>query len=300
MIKTLLVSSFAVAAAGAPNVSANATRTTNAQTYKNVSSAKPLRDKQPSRDIDRHCMAETICNLKNRIRWGRGSAWTTDHCQEIADAMIASSDEYKIHPALVLAVAINESDLDDSAERISKKGEVVFAKDGGLMGIRCLLNSKAECTNGLVKGLHWKNVMQPYTNIRLGAAMLAHYRDDGGISHVQERRRGPGGRLEKVTRAVRCRHATHAYWAHYNHGPIYKTDGYARHYPHRVAVLYHALAEALNLAPPEELQSTKLTVRDAGKRVRTADRPVEERYKVLVDEILAAGACRRVAELRPQ
>ena len=52
----------------------------------------------------------------------------------------------------------------------------------------------------------------------------------------------------KVTKDVPCTHANHAFWAHYNHGPRYIDHGPARHYPHRVAVIDHALASA-QLAP---------------------------------------------------
>ncbi|MDZ4694652.1 MAG: transglycosylase SLT domain-containing protein, partial [Deltaproteobacteria bacterium] len=208
--------------------------------------------------------------------------------------MIESAEKYDLHPALLLAVAITESDLDDKADRASRKNGEIFARDGGLMGLRCLTNGKGNCTNSLVRGMDWKDILDPLTNIATGAQMLAHYRDGGSIE--PESSRASSGR--KSTRKVhyrQCRHRTHAYWAHYNHGPLYKPTGYARHYPHRVAVLYHALVRALNASLPDELTGKNLTIGDPGKRVRTADRPVEDRYKSLTEHILEAGTCRPIA-----
>ena len=89
-----------------------------------------------------------------------------------------------------------------------------------------------------------------------------------------------------------ARTGTHAYWAHYNHGPRYIDRGPARHYPHRVAVLYYALARAMNV-DTSSLTSMHLTIHDPGKRQRTADRPVEARYQKLCEQIRGVGpVCR--------
>ncbi len=99
-----------------------------------------------------------------------------------------------------------------------------------------------------------------------------------------------------VTHYTRCAHKTHAFWAHYNHGPTYLDEGYPRHYPHRVAVLYHAINQALGLPVPADLTSGAITMRDPGQPRRTVDRPVEVRYKALTEYILdAAGSCQGVA-----
>ncbi len=208
--------------------------------------------------------------------------------------MIESAEKYDLHPALLLAVAVAESDLDDKADRMTRKNGEIFARDGGLMGLRCLINDKGRCTNSLVRGMHWKDILDPLTNIATGAQMLAHYRDGGAIEpetfHTSAHRK-PSQKVH----FRQCRHRTHAYWAHYNHGPLYKPTGYARHYPHRVAVLYHALVRALNASVPDELMGKNLTISDPGKRARTADRPVEDRYKSLTEHILEAGTCRPIA-----
>jgi Transglycosylase SLT domain len=243
--------------------------------------------------VKSECLANTICKLKERIRYGK-DPWSPELCATIAKGMIESGEKYDLHPALILAVAIAESDLDDKASRTTHKNGAVFARDGGLMGLRCLINDKGLCTNSLVRGMHWKDLLNPLTNIATGSQMLAHYRDGGAIEpdtfHAHSTRKSA-----RKVHFRQCRHRTHAYWAHYNHGPLYKPTGYARHYPHRVAVLYHALVRALNAALPEELAGTHLTVADPGKRARTADRPVEERYKHLTEHIAEAGSCRPIA-----
>jgi Transglycosylase SLT domain len=241
--------------------------------------------------VKSECLASTICKLKERIRYGR-DPWSPELCATIAKGMIESAEKYDLHPALLLAVAITESDLDDKADRTTRKNGEIFARDGGLMGLRCLINDKGHCTNSLVKGMHWKDLLDPLTNIATGAQMLVHYRDGGAIEPESSRANRKSNRKVHFRQ---CRHRTHAYWAHYNHGPLYKPTGYARHYPHRVAVLYHALVRALNASVPDELTATNLTVADPGKRVRTADRPVEDRYKSLTEHILEAGTCRPIA-----
>ena len=107
-------------------------------------------------------------------------------------------------------------------------------------------------------------------------------------------KRDRDGTRRKVTKNLPCHHKTHAWWAHYNHGPRYIDKGYARHYPHRVAVLDHALATVLNVPAPE-LASGRITIHDIGKRERTPDRPMEARYKKLTEQILSAGTCSPLA-----
>jgi hypothetical protein len=189
---------------------------------------------------------------------------------------------------------INESDMNEKASRSYTRDGKVFAKDGGLMAIRCHLDSHERCTNGDVKGMAWKDLMEPATNIEMGARTLAMYRD-GGAVESKTITKVVDGKREKVTKDVPCRHKNHGFWAHYNHGPRYIDKGYARHYPHRIAVLDHALAQVMNVQAPE-LTSGAITIQDPGKRARTADRPMEPRYKKLCDQILTSHAtCSAVA-----
>jgi hypothetical protein len=246
------------------------------------------------------CLADTLCEVKDRVRW-RTAAWKPAYCTRIAHAVHESSQRYDIPASLILAVMLNESDMDEKAVRTTMKNGTVYAKDGGLMGIRCIVDKQGRCVNGHVRGMNWKAVMDPVTNIDIGARELAHWRDGGGITSVTVRTRDSHGMLRTKQKYIPCSHKTHAYWAHYNHGPRYIDRGPARHYPHRIAVLYYALSRAMNV-DTSSLTSMRLTVVDPGKRPRTADRPIEARYQKLCQAIRGVGpVCteRTTAQLRP-
>lgn len=233
------------------------------------------------------CLATAICEVKDRVRW-RTSAWKPAFCERIANAVLESSKRHDVPPSLILAVMINESDMNEKALRTTMKGNKLYAKDGGLMGIRCVVDKKGRCVNGLVRGKKWVDVMDPVQNIDIGARQLGHWRHGGGVKDVTVRTRDKQGVLRTHLRKVPCSHRTHAYWAHYNHGPHYIDHGPARHYPHRVAVLYYALARVMNV-DTTSLTSMQLTVQDKGKRPRSADRPIEFRYRKLCQQIRAVG-----------
>lgn len=240
------------------------------------------------------CVADTLCRIKGRIS-RKAHSWKPETCRTMARGFLDTAARHDLHPALLIAVAINESDLNEEAFATDTKDGAVHATDGGLMGIRCITDKKGRCTNGNVRGISWKDVMDPLTNIELGARELSHYRDGAGIELIEKSRKGRRGEVTVRKHYVRCKHKTHAYWAHYNHGPIYKGTSDSRHYPHRVAVLYYALAQAMSMEIPDELATGTLTVRDRGKRARQADRPVETRYKELTSIIAESGSCRSVA-----
>jgi hypothetical protein len=241
------------------------------------------------------CLANLLCELKDEVRW-RTPRWDRPTCARIADAVLTSARQYKLSPALLMAVMLNESDLDEKASiRYLRDGEV-YAKDGGLMGIRCVFDDDGSnrCANGHVRGLPFRTLMDPTRNVELGARQLAYFRDQGGVEKKRVRVRGEDGKLVTKTKLLRCRHRDHAWWAHYNHGNFYIKRGYARHYPQRIGVLYAALSRALALPAPElQRIGTRLTVHDPGRRPRTADRPVEPRFRVLCRKIgSVGGACR--------
>jgi soluble lytic murein transglycosylase-like protein len=233
------------------------------------------------------CLAITICEVKDRVRW-RTPAWKPQFCERIAAAVRESAERYDVPPSLILAVMINESDMNERSFRTTMKNGSLYAKDGGLMGIRCIVDKHGRCVNGNVRGLTWTEVMDPVKNIDIGARELGHWAHGGGVTNVTVRTRGADGKLQTKQRQVPCPHRTHAYWAHYNHGPRYIDRGPARHYPHRVAVLYYALARVMNV-DTSSLTSMHLTVADPGKRPRTADRPVEARYRKLCEQIRGVG-----------
>jgi hypothetical protein len=240
------------------------------------------------------CLAQTICAVKERIRW-QTPAWTPSQCRKIADAVSESAKRHDLSPTLLLAVMVNESDMNEKSSRAYTRNGKIYAKDGGLMAIRCILDEKEEhCTNGNVRGVAWKDIMTPTTNIELGARELAHWRDGGGVTRTTIVKLDDEGHRYKVTKDVPCQHKTHGWWAHYNHGPRYIDKGYPRHYPHRIAVIDHAFATVMN-TPAPELQSGRITIHDAGKRERTVDRPLEPRYKKLYEQIMSSGTCSALA-----
>ena len=239
------------------------------------------------------CLAQTICAVKERIRW-QTPAWTPSQCRKIADAVSASAKRHDLSPTLLLAIMVNESDMNEKSARTYTRDGKIYAKDGGLMAIRCMLDDKERCTNGNVRGVAWKDLMDPVKNIELGARELAHWREGGGVTSTTIVKLDSDGHRYKVTKNVPCQHKTHGWWAHYNHGPRYIDKGYARHYPHRIAVLDHAFASVMN-APTPELEAGRITIHDPGKRERTADRPLEPRFKKLCEQIRSSGTCSPLA-----
>ena len=231
--------------------------------------------------------------MKERIRW-QTPAWTPSQCRKIADAVNESAKKHDLSPSLLLAVMVNESDMNEKSARAYTRDGKIYAKDGGLMAIRCMPDDKERCTNGNVRGVAWKDLMNPATNIELGARELAHWREGGGVVSKTITKLDVQGHRYKVTKNVPCHHKTHAWWAHYNHGPRYIDKGYPRHYPHRIAVLDHAFATVMN-TPAPELETGRITIHDVGKRERRLDRPLEPRFKKLYEQIMSSGTCSALA-----
>lgn len=207
------------------------------------SAVAPLSAEEAFAAEQQDCLATALCALKPRIGV-RSHQWGPATCQTIAASVVDSAARHDLSPALLVAVMINESDLNETATRTStSRGRL--AKDSGLMGIRCVLDQRGNCTTGLVRGMPWRRVMDPVTNIELGARYLAHYRDGAARMRAVVRVRDAQGDLQRVDRQVRCRHRDHAWWAHYNHGTRYIAKAPARDYPRHVGVLYRALADTL-------------------------------------------------------
>lgn len=242
------------------------------------------------------CLARTICEVKGKIRWGT-PAWTPEQCERIGRAVLEASEKYDLSPTLLLGVMINESDMNEKAARVTRRNNVVYAKDSGLMALRCVLDGRDRCINNNLRGLKWSQVMDPATNIALGARELAHWRDDAYVRKTVKVR-DKMGKVRPVYKNVPCPHKDHGFWAHYNHGPRYIDRGSPRHYPHHVAVLDHALASVLNVDPPE-LHQARITVRDPGRPQRTADHPLEARYRRLCSIISSVRACSPLATKGP-
>jgi hypothetical protein len=194
------------------------------------------------------CLASAICAVKQRIRW-RTAAWTPSFCDEIAHAVLTSSHKHQLPPLLLVAIMIDESTMNENAVRITMKNGSVYAKDGGLMGLRCVVDKQGRCKNGDLRGMTWSEVVEPTTNIALAAHQLAYWRDSGGVTARKTLVRDADGVSRPRTRLIRCTHEDHGFWAHYNHGGRYIDHGPARNYPVRVASLHQALSRTLKMDP---------------------------------------------------
>jgi hypothetical protein len=182
-----------------------------------------------------------------------------------------AGEETGLSPQFLAAVSVNESDLDEKSVRVSFREGKIYAYDGGLLGIHCVVDQTGKkCTNLSAKGMTVAQMMSPVMNIKVGARWLAHLRDDKS-----------------------CLHKNHAWWSHYNHGTRYIDHGIARHYPQRVANLYFAMSTVLKMPMPEMNGVKQLTVVDKGVKPRKIDVPVGARQRRLFALILECQACNK-------
>jgi hypothetical protein len=174
--------------------------------------------------------------VKDRVRW-RTSAWKQEYCQQIANAVLDSSKRHAVSPSLILAVMLNESDMNEKAFRTTLKAGKLYAKDGGLMGIRCIVDKHGHCVNGNVRGMAWSEVMDPVTNIDIGARELAHWRNGGGITDVTIRLRDSDGVLRTIqSRSQLHRSRTRAPLSPSHRGSVLRTCASHEHGHVRVDV----------------------------------------------------------------
>jgi hypothetical protein len=239
-------------------------------------------------------LAATLCEVKRRIRW-RTPAWQPEFCHTIAREVLKASTRYDVSPYLIVAIMLNESDLNEAAVSTTVKDGKAYARDGGLMGIRCVLGDKGRCKNGNVRGITWTQVMNPVTNIDLGAQALAYWRDTGGVAVETVRARDTSGRLLTRQKLVRCTHKDHAYWAHYNHGLRYIDHGRARYYPERIAILSYAFALAMN-ASPADLTAIRLAAHETADHLeRRVKAPPGVRFQRFCEAI--RNACPSIGKV---
>lgn len=232
----------------------------------------------PTKVPDRSCFIETACKIQSKVA-PRKKVWTDEQCESIAGAFYDIGEEVGISPELLLAVSINESDLNAKSRLSYERDGKIWAVDVGLMGIRCVLGKSQRCININGQRVTLTQLQDPKENIRLGAEMLKRLRDER-VVYVS------GGRKET------CAHKKHAWWAHYNWGHRVFHVGKHRHYPHRVGTLFHAVTKALGSKPVELQTVGQVSVKDPGRLPRQIDRPVGRRYKELVSVIHGcSGVC---------
>jgi hypothetical protein len=102
-----------------------------------------------------------LCKVQHSIRH-RNAAWSETTCDRVA-VVISTT----FNPLLVLAIAVNESDLRETATRRARRG----VYDAGLMGVRCRL-AAGQCTNGPARGHTLADLQDPVINIQVGASIL--------------------------------------------------------------------------------------------------------------------------------
>ena len=207
------------------------------------------------------CFAETLCAIKESIRWGTPK-WNQAMCYRVANAIIKAEKRNQVSRDLILAVIINESDMNEVAIRKYVKDGRVVSQDGGLMGGHCKLGKDGStCTNYLTSE-HVKaaDFFKPEFSIARGATWLKKIRDDGS-----------------------CPHIDHPWFAHYNWGAKVFRVGVPRSYPQRVAVLWRAISDLMGRPNPGLADLRFVQVK--GKKKITIDTPVGQRHKDLVAKI---------------
>jgi Transglycosylase SLT domain len=108
-----------------------------------------------------------VCRVQHAILW-QEPPWTARECEARAFDFAGAADHWDLSPAVLFAIAINESDLRTKVARPDRG-----ALDLGLMAVRCRLGPDGRCTNKPVKEMTPAQVMRPAVNIEKGAEILA-------------------------------------------------------------------------------------------------------------------------------
>lgn len=106
---------------------------------------------------------ELVCQVKDALGSSR-YGWSRGRCERVAAALREAAD-----PVEMLAVCINESDLRARAVFWASPSK----GDAGLCGVRCVLDDRGHCTNGLVRGMRLEELYDPALNVRVAAQILA-------------------------------------------------------------------------------------------------------------------------------
>ena len=122
---------------------------------------------------------ELVCQVQHAIRW-RAAAWPDWMCLRVSEAINAAAEKTDQRADLILAIAINESDMRPGVERWYGRDESgrrspvpMSFGDFGLMGIRCHLGADMICDNGFLRGWKYPAAMQIENNVLIGARILA-------------------------------------------------------------------------------------------------------------------------------
>lgn len=192
-------------------------------------------------------LAVAFCAVHNNE--ARLRHWDADTCRRYSAAVSLAAESNDLHPYLLGAIMIDESDLNEDArlELYHHGQKRPYAVDLGLGGIHCVLSNlhRNHCTNGSVRGMTVREVIRPTTNINLAAAQLALWRNP---------------------RSTHCLHRGHAWWLHYHTGTVAPKHGPASHYWVRVAEIYAALLRSTGMPLTRELAGSTRTLVHPGPR----------------------------------
>jgi hypothetical protein len=135
--------------------------------------------------------ADLVCVVQDAIRW-RTSKMPRATCVKLADAFNA-----KVTPRLLLAMAINESDLRPHVlARVSE-----HVSDRGLGGIRCA-EVDGVCANGPARGYTPTQLLNPVINIDLMDSVLRSKGYNLRLYNGGTKERGYRARIEALMRAL--------------------------------------------------------------------------------------------------
>jgi hypothetical protein len=146
---------------------------------------------------------ELVCEVKSSF--GR-RPWSREACEQVSEALRRSRE-----PDVLFAVCINESTLRARAIAWTREGDKA---DAGLCGVRCQVDAKGRCTNGLVRRMRLIDLLDPAVNVSVASRILAakgslgryagETRDRGYASRVLAIAAALGGaRVEVKSKRVR-------------------------------------------------------------------------------------------------
>jgi hypothetical protein len=196
----------------------------------------------------------------------------------------------------LLAIMVNESDMNEKSARSYTRDGKIYAKDGGLMADPLHARRQgAAARTGTCAASRGKDLMNPRDEHRAGRARARALARGGGVVRTtitEGRRQPPPLSGQRRTCPVSTRRTAGGRTT--TTVPRYIDKGYARHYPHRIAVLDHAFATVMNTPSAGAGKGTHHHSRPG--QARTRARPAAgTALQKLYSQIISSGACSPLA-----
>ena len=140
-----------------------------------------------------------VCAVQHAIRW-KDDPWSDAICEKHAWAFATSGQRWGFDPLQLLAMDIIESDMRPNVQREDRS-----ALDVGEMAVRCKLGPDGKCTNKPVKGLTPAQLMDPVTNIDMGARILRELHGGSTLGYnggPNAREHGYSGKVAAIMAAL--------------------------------------------------------------------------------------------------